>query len=109
MAISSPTTPLVSIRIKNASDVDLDEVYVFFPDQPSQAVHYGAIKKGTVSDYRSTARAYRFAHVEVKMGNQMLVLRPIDYVGEEPLPAGRFTYVINVQDERLHIDLRQEE
>lgn len=109
MPVSSPTAPLVSIRIENASDVDFDEVSVFFPDQPSQPVHYGAIQQGAVSDYQQTTRAYRFAPIEVRVGTQTLVLRPIDYVGETALPAGRFTYVLKVQDARLHIDLRPEQ
>lgn len=106
---SSGAAASVSIRIENGSALDLDEVLVFFPDQPSRAVNYGSIKKGAVSEYHRTSRAYRYAHIEAKAGNRIFVLRPIDYVGEEELPAGRFTYVIKIQGESLSIALRKEE
>ena len=96
------------IRVRNAGAVDFDEVRVFFPDRPDAAVSYGPIKKGAVSDYKSVARAYRYAHVEAVAGARQFVLRPMDYVGEEELPPGRFTYVLRTEADRLSIALERD-
>ena len=109
MIASASAAAAVSIRIENASNLDFDAVFVFFPDHPGQAVSYGPIQKGAVSDYQNTSRAYRYAHVEAKVGNRTFTLRPIDYVGEEELPTGRFTYVLRIEGERLSTDLRKDE
>lgn len=108
MPTSPSTTARVRIRIENSSAFDFDDVLVFFPDQPRQAVHYGAIQQGAMSDYHPTTRAYRYAHVEVQAGDRHLVLRPTDYVGEEALPAGRFTYVLSIDGDSLRLRLRQD-
>jgi hypothetical protein len=96
------------IRVRNASAVDFDEVRVFFPDDPAAAVSYGAVKAGAASDYKPVGRAYRYAHIEATAGEREFVLRPIDYVGEEELPAGRFTYVLSIVADRLTVDLERD-
>lgn len=96
------------VRVRNAGAVDFDEVRVFFPDRPDEAVSYGPVKKGAVSDYKSVGRAYRYAHIEAVAGGRQFVLRPMDYVGEEELPPGRFTYVLRTEADRLSIALERD-
>jgi hypothetical protein len=40
--------------------------------------------------------AYRSATTQVVLDGDTLRLQVIDYVGEEPLDAGRYTYVLSV-------------
>jgi hypothetical protein len=96
------------IRVRNASTVDFGEVRVFFPDDPAAAVSYGAVKAGAASDYKPVGRAYRYAHIEATAGEREFVLRPIDYVGEAELPAGRFTYVLSIAADRLAVNLERD-
>lgn len=103
---SAPGDP-VEVRIANESAVAFDGVRVVFPDREES---YGAIPAGGRSDYRSVERAYRYAFVEVHAGAERLVLQPIDYVGEELLRAGRYTYALAIAPDgrNLTLTLRQD-
>ena len=95
----------VHIRIRNDSNVDFDRVQVEFPDQ--HEVDYGPIPKGDVTDFRATHRAYRYAGVSVKAGDKDLSLHPIDYMGEQELFAGRYTYALDVDNGQLTMQLEK--
>jgi hypothetical protein len=95
----------VEIRIKNASGIDFDSVRVVFPDRDEAS--FGPIPNGASSDFKRTARAYRYAEIHVNAGGRELSLQPYDYVGESELPPGRYSYVLDIQDDRLTIDLEQ--
>ena len=83
---------VVRIRVDNRSDMDFERVVVKFP---SQEEDYGRIAAGAQSDYRQVAEAYRYAHVEARINGKMVALRPMDYVGEEPIAPGNYTYAIS--------------
>jgi hypothetical protein len=95
----------VEVRIKNDSDVDFDRVRVHFPDQ--HEVDYGPVPKGGVTAFQATGRAYRYAGVSVVAGNHELSLQPIDYLGEQELPAGRFTYALGMDNGQLTMRLEK--
>lgn len=95
----------IQIRIKNSSVIDFDSVRVMFPDRDEE--YFGPISKGAMSDFKRTARAYRYAEVHVNAGGRELTLIPYDYVGERELPPGRYTYVLGIQGHRLTIDLEK--
>lgn len=95
----------VEIRIRNNSDLDFDRVRVHFPDQ--REVDYGVVPKGGVSAFRTVDHAYRYAGFSVNAGNRELSLQPIDYLGEEELAAGRYTYAIGVDNGRLTVKLEK--
>jgi len=97
----------VEIRIKNASDIDFDRVRVVFPERDE--ADYGAVAKGRFSAFRDTRHAYRYAQVHVKAGDRDISLEPIDYVGEQELAPGRYTYVLRIEGNRLAIDLEKAE
>jgi hypothetical protein len=82
----------VSIRVGNRSDVEFERVVVKFS---SQTEDYGRIPAGKQSGYRQIAKAYRYAHVEVTVKGATIVMRPMDYVGEEPLAPGKYTYALS--------------
>jgi hypothetical protein len=95
----------VEIRIKNGSNVDFDRVLVHFPDQ--REVDYGPVPKGGVTAFQATSRAYRYAGFSVKAGGQELSLQPIDYMGEQELSAGRYTYSLGVDNGHLTVQLEK--
>jgi hypothetical protein len=86
------STTVVRVRVGNRSDVDFDQVVVKFP---SQEEAYGRIPASSQSDYRQVAKAYRYAQIEVTIHGKTIALRPMDYVGEEPLAPGNYTYALS--------------
>lgn len=90
--VSAMDAEVVRIRVDNRSRVDFDRVVVKFP---SQEEDYGRVGAGRQSDYRQIAEAYRYAHIEVTINSSTVALRPMDYVGEEPLPPGDYTYALS--------------
>ncbi len=103
---SGATIGPVEIRIQNDSNVDFDRVHVQFPDQHD--VDYGPVPKGGFTAYQPTARAYRYAGVSVEAGGREMSLHPIDYLGEQELAAGRYTYSLGVDNEQLTMHLKNE-
>lgn len=93
----------VQVRVRNASALDFESVAVQFPGSREE---YGALAAGEATDYRAVETAYRIATVEVRVEGEVLRLQVIDYVGETPLPAGRYTYrLIVAGGERLELEL----
>ncbi|HLA10371.1 MAG TPA: hypothetical protein VJ023_07225 [Pyrinomonadaceae bacterium] len=83
----------VEIRIANQSRVTLEDVRVDFA---SQTESYGTIEAGKATEYRVVRRAYRYARIEALVDGKPALLQPIDYVGEEELKPGRYTYVLKI-------------
>lgn len=84
-----------NIRIKNNSKYNFCNV-VFDPS--SGPVNCGILKKGKTTCYRSFDTAYSIAYIQLFIGDKEFMLQPFDYVGEQPLGVGNFTYVIDVAD-----------
>lgn len=107
----------VDIRVRNVSTVVMEDVVVGFPRgaggggpvAPGQAeageVSYGTVEPEAVTPYRLIERAYRYAYVEAVVEGRRVVLQPIDYVGEEPLGPGRYTYELDHRNGDLTLDL----
>ena len=93
----------VSLRIENATGQDLDRVRVVLPGQPE--IDFGPVAKGGVTAFRDTTKAYRYAEVHARAGDRERSFRPVDYLGEPELPAGRYTYILSVDGEQLVIRL----
>jgi hypothetical protein len=55
--------------------------------------------------FQATSRAYRYAGLSVLAGNEELSLQPIDYMGEQELSAGRYTYSLGVDNGQLTVQL----
>ena len=96
----------IRIRVANNSSFAFDRVEVVFPED---AIDYGSIRAGDVSQYANVSAAYRYAYIEVEIDGEELKIQPIDYVGETPLEAGRYTYALNVTIEGyLTLELRED-
>ena len=107
LACTSPATgrsERVEVRIANQSAQDFERVIVTFP---SGAVDYGRVQKGAVTDYRPVEQAYRIAQVEVLANGRTLTLQPQDYMGENPLTPGNYTYALWIDEGsgELRLDL----
>ncbi len=95
----------VEVRLRNASNIRFDSVRVVFPRDSEQ---YGELGAGAASDFHTVAEAYRYAYIAAHADTARYVLQPIDYVGEELLPRGRYTYRISFSDPTkpfLHLEL----
>ena len=96
----------VNIRVVNESSLAFSDVDVVFPQD---SVDYGGVPAHGASDYRRVTQAYSSALIIVRVGGEELRLQPIDYVGESPLAAGRYTYALNVTIEgRLTFEFRRD-
>ncbi len=84
-----------NIRILNNTKYDFCNVVL---DPVSGPVNCGIVKKGETTCYRSFDTAYNYAYIRFYIGDKEFKLQPIDYVGEEPLGVGKFTYVIDIHD-----------
>ena len=83
----------VRIRIANLTSFPFERVDVVFPENE---VSYGAIPAHGLSDYHDVSTAYRYAYIEVQIAGEELRIQPIDYVGENALGAGKYTYALAV-------------
>jgi len=90
------------LRIENASDVDFTSVRVSFPEAEAS---FGAIASDRRSEYQRVGEAYRYGFVKVEAEGETYRIQPIDYVGEEPLEPGRYTYQLDIVESELVLDL----
>jgi hypothetical protein len=81
------------LRIHNSSNSLFDSVIVNSPG--GKQVYYN-VTSGTSSAYKTFSFIYSYAYIEVHFNNQMLKLQPIDYVGEEKLKPGKYSYRIGI-------------
>ncbi|MGC3995094.1 MAG: META domain-containing protein [Propionicimonas sp.] len=98
----------VEVRVRNASGIDFTSVDVQFPD--GMRVEYGPLAAGASSDYADAGEpVYRYASVKVTAAGgppadgRTFVLQPTDYVGEEALGPGEYTYVLTIQGDQLEL------
>ncbi|NAS11781.1 hypothetical protein [Poritiphilus flavus] len=81
----------INIRIKNDSNLLFEEVTV----GDSEEVHMN-VASGDYSEYFEYETAYQYAFIRIIAGGQTFTLQPIDFVGEEVLPVGFYTYELNI-------------
>jgi hypothetical protein len=83
----------VEVRIENASSAMFSEATLYTSEGP---VTFGDVGPGEATPYTQVTTAYRFATTQVVVQGDTLRLQVIDFVGEEPLDGGRYTYVLGV-------------
>lgn len=87
------TSTDVQLRVYNTSSNLFDSVVVNSPG--GKQVYYN-VQASSLSDYKNFSFLYNYAYIEVHFNNQMLKLQPIDYVGEEKLKTGKYSYMIGI-------------
>ncbi len=85
----------VLVRLENASPVAFDRATLYTSEGPRTTLDVGP---GQATPYVTVTTAYRIATVEVEIATDTLRLQVIDFVGEEPLTTGRYSYVMSVVD-----------
>lgn len=95
LVFTSCTTKDVNLRIRNTSPYTYDSVVV---NTSGGENTYGTIPAGAVSDYKTFDFAYSYAHISLYIDTANYFLLPIDYVGEQKLQSGNYTYEVSVYD-----------
>lgn len=83
----------VEVRVRNGSSLLMDEVSLFLP---GGTLSFSDLQPGEESSYSQVSKAYHIASAEVVIGPDTARIQVIDYVGEEPLDGGRYTYILRV-------------
>ena len=83
----------VELRLENGSNEVFDEVTIFTEDGPRAFTNLGP---GERTEYFAVSLSYRIATTEVVVGTDEYRLQVIDFVGEEPLSSGRYTFVLGL-------------
>ena len=95
----------VLLRVENASAVDFSSVSVGFT---SEEAAYGAVRAGRASEYRTFGTAYTYGTIAVRTEDEVYNIIPYDFVGEEPLVPGRYTFRLDVEGSRLRLEFEQD-
>lgn len=83
-----PAPPASQVRVRNASAYSFQQVRI-------NGQLYGNIDAGKSSAYQSMV-AYRYASVRLIAGEREMGLIVDDFVGEDALGHGKFTYVLKI-------------
>ena len=95
----------VLLRLQNESSIDFSSALIRFPEAES---NFGAVAAGEASDYREFDSAYSYGYIEVEADGNTYRIQPIDYVGEEPLENGRYTYELDIAGDELEMEFEQD-
>lgn len=101
---SDRTVP-VEIRVRNAAELDFDQIRITLPD--GHEIDYGPVPSGGLSEFHAATRAFRYAGLSVNAAGRSYSLQPTDYLGEKELPAGRYTYVVNLVGGQVVLELEK--
>lgn len=82
----------VEVRVRNGSTLTFDEGILY---THRDSIAFTSLGPGQATPYQETERAYRIATTQVVTGSDTARLQVIDFVGEEPLDPGRYTYVLS--------------
>jgi len=89
----------VNLRIKNNNSFTYDRVQVGADDK-----FHENVAAGSYSDYLEYVKAYRYAYIKIDTLGNSHVLQPIDFVGEDSLSPGFYTYELEI-DAEGNVDL----
>ena len=85
----------LNIRVSNIGDTDFDQLRIRFPNGEAD---YGAVPAFSTSGYLPVDQAYHYAGITIMVDGTEHQTSPIDYVGETPLNAGNYSYIIQLVD-----------
>ncbi len=85
----------IKIRIWNDTAYHMKDIFV---NTGGGENDYGELKARSRSSYFQFVNAYRYAFVSFKIDGKAYTIQPVDYVGEEPLEKGKYTYRLSVDN-----------
>ncbi len=94
MLSTTQSKAVVLIRVSNSSDYVLGSIALYSP--VSDRVHFGILKAKEKSAYIKVKGAYPTAAIEAFIDNTKIEFLPDDYLGEQPLQPGEYTYELSV-------------
>jgi len=86
----------VQIRIKNASLLPYQNIEV---NTSGGAENFGNLLDNQLSEYKTFNFAYPYSFVKLSINGEPYIIQPIDYVGQNKLKGGRYTYEISLDPE----------
>jgi hypothetical protein len=98
----------LEVRVHNGSTFTFGEGVLY---THRDSITFTALGPGQETPYQEVERAYRIATAQVVTGSDTARLQVIDFVGEEPLKPGRYTYVLSFFEGRttsLTLDLQKD-
>jgi len=95
----------VHVRLYNDTGITLHAVKVGFPD--GFVISEATLEPGTYSEYLSPDVAYRSASLEATADGHPYRTTPTNYVGEEPLEPGDYTYSIRLTEGVMFLEFSQ--
>jgi len=85
----------VEVRVRNGSSLTFDEGILYIH---MDSILFTSLEPGLETPYQEVERAYRIATTQVVTGPDTARLQVIDFVGEEPLRPGQYTFVLSFFD-----------
>jgi hypothetical protein len=85
------TGAAVYLRLRNASRVSFDTILV----RVARTIDFGALPAGAESEYLPADGIYSYAYVEGTTGETRFIAQPDDYIGEQMLSPGYYTYSLS--------------
>jgi len=82
----------VEVRVQNGSNLVFNQGVLYLH---SDSIVFTALAPGQSTPYQETEKAYEYATTQVITGSDTARIQVIDFVGEEPLRGGRYTYVLS--------------
>lgn len=89
------TSNVLQIRVTNVSQFNYQNIIV---NTSGGEQNFGDIDAGQTSLYKTFDFAYRFAYVELQIDDETFIFQPIDYIDENLLTSGNYTYEISLID-----------
>ncbi len=83
----------VNIRVKNNANFNFLKVQVGADDK----IHEN-VAAGDYSEYLEYQTAYQYAYIKIDADSTSYVSQPTDFVGEDSLNFGFYTYELNVSE-----------
>lgn len=86
------TDDKIRIRLHNLDTLALENVFVQWP---VDSARFPLLPARGYTEYVALEKAYRYAFIKAQAGAQTWICQPVDFVGENLLGPGRYTYEIS--------------
>ncbi|HEU4451917.1 MAG TPA: hypothetical protein VFR81_02620 [Longimicrobium sp.] len=111
MALSACDNPFggdddTLIRLENATQLELTNVTFSSGHDP---IDFDRIAPGDRTEYVEVERSYSYGYLKVTANGGEYTMQPIDYVGEEEIGPGRFTFRITLTQGGVSTTLRRDD